>query len=261
MSLTRFLRPFALMVLGLASLSAQQASHNAEQKHWGYSSEGRAVPPADWGTLPGAELCGAGHEQSPIDLASKSSVTKAATPAFDYHPAALSIVNNGHTEQINVDPGSTIRVGGETYKLAQFHFHAPSEHTIDGRHFPLEMHFVHLNDTNQPAVVVGVLVKTGAANRVLDPAMTRLPGAEGKTATFSGRVDLAEVMSSASGFWHYAGSLTTPPCTEHIQWYVLERPIEMSSAEIAAFTKVPHMAHTNRPVQSAAGRTIEHDVR
>jgi carbonic anhydrase len=260
-SLNRILRALALVLFGAAVLAAQQASHNEGQKHWGYSNEGGAVPPADWGSLPGAETCGTGHEQSPIDLASKTPVSKAAGPAFDYHPSALAIVNNGHTEQINVDPSSTITIAGQTYKLAQFHFHAPSEHTIDGRHFPLEIHFVHVNDANQPAVVVGVLVQAGAQNLVLDPAMTHLPGQEGATAAFQGPVDLGRALPSASGFWHYAGSLTTPPCTEHIQWYVMERPVEMSSAEIAAFTKVPHMAHTDRPVQSSTGRTIEHVVR
>jgi len=261
MTLNRFFHPLALCVLGAVYLSAQQASHGEGQKHWGYSSEGGAVPPKDWGTVAGAEVCGTGHEQSPIDLASKSSASSTAGPTFSYQSSALSIVNNGHTAQINVDPGSTITLGGRTYALAQFHFHAPSEHTIDGRHFPLEIHFVHVNDAKQPAVVIGVLVQAGAANPTLGPAMARLPRNESGTSTLPGPVNLAGAFPSASGFWHYAGSLTTPPCTEHIEWFVMERPIEMSKTDIAAFTNIPHMAHTNRPVQSAAGRTIERTVR
>jgi carbonic anhydrase len=166
-------------------------------------------------------------------------------------------VNNGHTVQMTTDPGSTIAVGGKTYKLAQFHFHAPSEHTVDGQHFPLEIHLVHINEANQPAAVVGIMVKEGSANSVIDQPMNQLPSEEGKTTTFKGPFSLSALPSSSGGFWHYAGSLTTPPCTEGIQWFVMVNPIEMSPKEISEFASLPHMAETARPIQALGDRKLE----
>jgi len=255
--LSRLLSPIAIVALAASVLAARQAASTEGQKHWGYSAEGGAIPPSAWGTVPGAALCGTGHQQSPIDLSSKAPVGTSAGLTFDYRASSLAIVNNGHTVQMNTDPGSTISVGGRTYKLAQFHLHAPSEHTIDGQHLPLEIHFVHVNDANQPAVVVGVMVRSGSANSTLDPVMARLPGEEGKTTTFSGPIALAQVLPSSGGFWHYAGSLTTPPCTEGMQWYVMDSPIDMSRQEISAFTSLGHMAHTDRPIQALGDRKVE----
>jgi carbonic anhydrase len=246
-----FVCGFWLLAFGL--LLAAQSSHS--EKHWGYSDEDGAIPPSKWGTLAGASLCGAGHQQSPIDLSTKAPAHSANVPTLDYHASGLSLVNNGHTVQANIDAGSAISVGSTTLTLAQFHFHAPSEHTVDGKHFPLEIHFVHVNDAGQPAAVLGVLVRKGHENAAIDPAMSRLPHDEGKTETLPS-IDLAALPPSG-GFWHYAGSLTTPPCTEGVQWYVMEHAIEMSSHEISEFTSLAHMSHTARPVQPVGDRQVE----
>lgn len=253
----RMLRAVLTAVLIVTFLAAQQTSNTEAPKHWGYTDENGAVPPSQWGTLPDDALCGTGQHQSPINLSSKVPGEKSAGPKFDYHSAAVSIVNNGHTVQVNTDPGNSITVSGKTYKLAQFHFHAPSEHTIDGKHYPLEIHLVHLNDAKQPAAVVGIMVRSGKPNPALAATMSHLPEEEGQTSDFKGPVDLSAIPPTSGGFWSYPGSLTTPPCSEGIQWFVMESSIEMSRQQISAFSSLTHMGDTARPVQAVGDRKVE----
>jgi len=237
--------------------AAPSASHTP---HWGYATGPDVVGPSQWGSLSGNTACSAGHEQSPIDLPAGSTAAmplKAGGPQFTYHPAKLVILDNGHTIQMNTDPGNAINVAGKTYKLAQFHFHAPSEHTIGGKHFPLEIHLVHVDDANRPAAVVGILVKAGESNAALDAAFKHLPQHEGEQADLASPLDLPALPPSTGGFWHYSGSLTTPPCTESVQWFVMDTAISMSQAQIASFTTIPHMDGTARPVQPLGDRKLE----
>src|SRR5262245_47922773 len=110
-NLNQTLRPLVLVAAGVACLAAQQASHSEDQKHWGYSDEGGAIPPSAWGTLPGDALCGAGHQQSPIDLSTRSPVQSTPMPMLVYHISPLALLNNGHTVQASTDSGSTMKVG------------------------------------------------------------------------------------------------------------------------------------------------------
>jgi carbonic anhydrase len=151
-------------------------------------------------------------------------------------------------------------VGGkDTWTLAQFHFHAPSEHTVDGTSYPLEMHLVHLDAAGKPAVVVGVFIRAGKENAALARAFQSLPAKEGDTLERVGdTIDAGALLPADKTFFTYAGSLTTPPCTEGITWYVLKAPIEMSRAQIAAYAymKLEHLGHTNRPIQRLGGRVV-----
>ena len=155
----RFTRA-TVVAIGLATVAVVTLA--AQAKHWGYEDSAESVGPAKWGTLPGDETCGTGKQQTPINV-----VTGAAKPqdlpdlVFGYKPSHLAMLNNGHTEQMTYDAGSTLgRVGSkETWTLAQFHFHAPSEHTVDGTSYPLEVHFVHVDAAGKHARVVGVCIK------------------------------------------------------------------------------------------------------
>ena len=180
---------------------------------------------------------------------------------FGYKPSSLSMINNGHTVQMNYDAGSTLgRTGSSdssTSTLAQFHFHAPSEHTVDGASFPMEAHLVHVNAAGKPVAVVGVFIKTGKENAGLTKAFQGLPAKSGdKSAPDGATIDARTLLPADKTFFTYAGSLTTPPCTEGLTWYVFKTPIEMSPAQIGAFTKLEHLGHTNRPVQSLGGRVV-----
>ena len=226
-------------------------SAHAEQVHWGY--EGASGPTA-WGAL-SAEyiLCAEGKQQSPIDIAA-GSPQDLPEIAFHYRPTNLSIVNNGHTIQVNYTAGSSIEVGGIVYKLLQFHFHAPSEHTINGKHSALEMHLVHQNSDGALAVI-GVLIDSGQTNEEFAPIWSELPAKAGEEQHSENTIIQADNLLPDQHKYHtYDGSLTTPPCSEGVRWFVLQSPIEMSESQISTFENI--INNNNRPVQSLNGREI-----
>ncbi|WP_426754680.1 carbonic anhydrase [Myxococcus sp. Y35] len=228
---------------------------SGEDAHWGYS---QTVSPQRWGELPGNMLCSAGLDQSPIALVtSEADPSHPAAPSFHYGTSRVRMTNNGHTVQFTYDAGSYVEVGGNTYQLAQFHFHTPSEHTKDGVEYPLEVHLVHTDATGTPALVVGVLIKEGFVHPGLFTAFRHLPKHAGEHSQPTGAViNASSLLPLNKTFFKYAGSLTTPPCTEGLQWYVMKHPIEMSDAQIAAFQRLPYLNPNNRPLQPLNGRVI-----
>ena len=249
------------VALGLAIVTiGAVATHGAQAKHWAYEEHGDEIGPAKWGTLPGNAACATGKQQTPINL-----VAGVAKPQdlpnliFGYKPSSLSMINNGHTVQMTYAAGSTLGRTGSTDSstLAQFHFHAPSEHTLDGASFPMEAHLVHVDAGGKPVAVVGVFIKAGSENAGLAKAFRNLPAKSGdKSAPAGATIDAHVLLPADRTFFTYPGSLTTPPCTEGLTWYVFKTPIEMSPAQIDAFTKLEHLGHTNRPIQSLGGRVV-----
>jgi len=226
----------------VASAEAQQC---ATFHHWTYEGEGE---PAHW-----AELreefgqCALGHHQSPIPLSGDAAAADLADVDLAYGPTAVNMLNNGHTIQVDQVVDNRMILDGEPYQLLQFHFHAPSEHVVDGRSYPLEMHLVHRNESGELAVV-GVFIAEGAANSAFDPVWAHLPAAETDGAIPTGAtVDVAALLPAERAHYHYNGSLTTPPCSENVSWMVMKTPVEMSAAQIAAFTAI--MDGNNRPLQ------------
>lgn len=219
--------------------------------HWGYEG---AEGPEFWGELsPDFALCSTGQEQTPIDVPA----TAPANPAditFNYQPTALTIFNNGHTVQVNYDEGSSIDVGGKTYNLKQFHFHTPSEHTLNGQPADLEMHLVHQSADNQLAVV-GVMLKQGAENPAYAPVFNNLPAQESEPSAVSGvTLNAADLLPAERTYYRYNGSLTTPPCSEGVQWLLMNTPVEVAPAQASAFQAI--FAHNARPVQPLNGRSF-----
>jgi carbonic anhydrase len=244
-----------VMVLGLVVVTL-----SAQAKHWAYETHGDAVGPEGWGALPGDAACGTGKQQTPINL-----VSGAARPqdlpnlVFAYKPSRLFMTNNGHTIQMTYDTGSSLGRAGSpaTATLAQFHFHAPSEHTVDGKPYPMELHLVHVDAAGKPVAVVGVFITAGRENAAAAKAFLALPAkADEKAGPAGATIDASGLLPLDKTFFMYPGSLTTPPCTEGITWYVLTHPIEMSAAQIAAFTNIEHLNHTNRPIQHLGDRTV-----
>jgi carbonic anhydrase len=235
--------------LAVAAASAQ-AAHTA---HWSYSG---ATDAAHWAALDeGFKTCKLGHQQSPIDIVTRAAEKPAeAKPiAFAYAAGAAEVVNNGHTVQVNLPEGGSVSIGGTEYKLLQFHFHTPSEEKIDGRNYPLVAHLVH-RDAEGHLAVVAVLFKLGHENAALKPVFTHLPPKEGQTAKLEGAFDAAQLLPPARGYYAFAGSLTTPPCSEEVRWQVLKTPVELSKAQLAAFRKLYTM--NARPVQPLNGRQV-----
>jgi carbonic anhydrase len=235
--------------------SEKPAEHAAPEKHeihWGYEGEGG---PAYWGSLkPEYATCGSGLYQSPIDINNtiKASLDKLA---FSYKETPLKIINNGHSIQVNYEPGSTFTVDGQTYELLQFHFHAPSEHTVKGQFYDMEMHLVHKNSKNELAVV-GVMLKKGTPNNIIQVLWDNIPSEVNKENAVTGiSVNAAGLLPSNTGYYHYFGSLTTPPCSEGVNWSVLKTPIEVSEEQIAKFRSVMGVDN-NRPVLPVNKRFI-----
>lgn len=217
--------------------------------HWSYDGEDG---PAHWGELsPDYALCGTGQSQSPINIPS-SAPSNSADLAMAYEPSAINIFNNGHTIQVNYDAGSTLTVDGSEYQLLQFHFHALSEHTHDGGHSPMEIHFVHQNDQGRLAVI-GAFLEEGAENAAYAPIFNNLPASEGEPMAVAGaQVDADDLLPGTKTYWRYSGSLTTPPCTEGVTWLVMNNPVQVSSGQIASYTAL--YDHNYRPVQAMNDR-------
>jgi len=220
--------------------------------------------PAHWGTIsPTFASCQSGRAQSPIDIVASARRDASDAIVLKFAPTSLRIVhqehvadaiNNGHTIQVNYSEGDTLTVGGRAYQLVQYHFHAPSEHTVNGTRFPMEMHLVHTNAEGQLAVI-GVLITEGAHNVAFDPIWTNLPVTKGVEHHLEHvTVDVDALLPQGRTTYRYEGSLTTPPCSEGVQWFVMTTPIALSKAQIGAFTALFH--GNNRPVQPLLGRSV-----
>ena len=246
----------------LPSLStATTASATASDPVWHYEGD---EGPAHWGTIsPTFASCQSGRAQSPIDIVAPARRDTSDAIVLKFAPTSLRIVhhehvadaiNNGHTIQVNYSDGDTLTVGGRAYQLVQYHFHAPSEHSVNGRQFPMEMHLVHVNAEGQLAVI-GVLISEGTPNAAFDPIWANLPVTKGVEHHLEHvTVDVDALLPTAHTTYRYEGSLTTPPCSEGVKWFVMTTPIALSKAQIGAFTALFH--GNNRPVQPLNGRPV-----
>lgn len=228
-----------------AAAHAPAAAHT-DPSHWAYSDQ------AAWAANAG--VCGSGHEQSPINLSSAAPVAEVPDLAPRYLPTAGTFLNNGHTLQFNLSGNtSVLTIGQDAYGLVQFHFHSPAEHTLDRRAFPVELHFVHRNGAGQLAVV-GVFIEEGAENPALASLLAAKPMGEGETHASQLEMDMNALLPTDRAYFAYAGSLTTPPCSEGVRWNVLRTPIQASPAQIAALRE--SLGASSRHVQPLGQRTV-----
>jgi carbonic anhydrase len=164
------------------------------------------------------------------------------------------MLNNGHTIQVNYAKGSRITVGGEQYELAQFHFHTPSENTVNGKAYDMEMHLVHKNAKGELAVV-GVFFQSGSQNAELDKLWRQLPEKAGEQKTLADTsLSAANLLPQDRSYAHFNGSLTTPPCSENVNWFVIREPLQASAEQISRISTI--MGHNARPVQNLNKRFV-----
>ena len=269
-TLSRSLIVGLAMAAAAAASDAQQSATRPSKPHpdeptWHYEG---AEGPANWGKLsPKFAACAAGRAQSPIDIrnatpASGAPVLKTAFPAaalrIVHHEHRADSLNNGHTIQVNYSEGDTLTVGDTSYQLAQYHFHAPSEHRVNGTAFPMEMHMVHRTAGGRLAVV-GVFIEEGRHNPAFDPVWSNLPTKKGaETHLAAVTVDIDALLPGTRTTYRYDGSLTTPPCSEGVRWFVMTSPIGLSAAQIGQFTAL--ISGNNRPVQPLNRRQVVTDV-
>jgi carbonic anhydrase len=242
--------PFFLLIVLIADSSTGWTAGELAPSHWSYEGQDGTV---HWNMLsPAYMACETGSHQSPINITMPRHATMQEQLAFRYQSASVHTLDNGHTIQVNVPSGNELRLNGRAYRLKQFHFHEPSEHHVDGRTYPMELHLVH-QDVNRHVIVIAVLVETGLPNQPLAKLWTMLPrkeGQQGAEHAFNPR----DLLPSSTHYFSYHGSLTTPPCTEGVQWIILRDTITMSAEQIAQFVSV--IGHNARPIQSLHSRKV-----
>ncbi|MCB0697909.1 MAG: carbonic anhydrase family protein [Chitinophagaceae bacterium] len=220
-----------------------------EEAHWNYEQ------PETWGGVSGD--C-QGVIQSPIDINTFATLKAVLPPLeFNYNDFPISIIDNGHTIQVNTntsDAVNTVTYNGKQYKLKQFHFHAKSEHTINGYHTPMEMHLVHANDDGE-IMVVGLMIEQGdTPNALIDAVWSNLPGEKMHEHTTGTYINLNTILPLSPGYFNYIGSLTTPPCSMGLQWMVMKTPVKLSADQIATFRAL--YDHNYRPTQKLNNRIV-----
>lgn len=233
--------------------------------HWTYADKAEDGP-THWGSLAESfAACEKGTTQSPIDI--KNTVLKDNAPIIEFHysPVTVAVENNGHTIVANMpDAENHITIDHEKYTLAQFHFHNPSEHMIKGHAAEMELHLVHKNEKGGLAVIGVMLNEEGKKeNTVLQPIWNKIAkkyaghgNHDDKHDNHDGpKIDLPNVLPKGRDFFHYAGSLTTPPCSEGVRWFVLKEAVSISSAQVQKYNKT-FGGPTNRPVQPLHEREI-----
>jgi carbonic anhydrase len=221
--------------------------------HWSYEGE---EGPERWGELdPSYALCAEGSAQTPIDIVNPLPA-ELADPEFAYEAGTAGVENTGHTIQANATPGSVLRFGGEEYPLAQMHFHAPSEHTIEGVRSPVEVHFVHKTEDDRISVIGVQLTAVESPNEAWRPFIDALTVEEAETVEAS--VDWRAMLPADPSTIRYSGSLTTPPCTEGVSWLLMQQPVAVSAEQIEAFETA--YSGNNRPLQPLNDRVVQADA-
>ncbi|HET9643861.1 MAG TPA: carbonic anhydrase family protein [Burkholderiaceae bacterium] len=218
---------------------------------WSYEGE---TGPAAWGRLSHEfAKCATGSRQSPIDI--RDGFRLQLDPIeFHYHPSAFRVIDNGHTVQVNLEPGNFIRVLGRRYDLVQFHFHRPSEERIAGKQYDLSVHLIH-RDAEGRLAVVAVLLERGAGQPVIQTVWNHLPLEKGEEQAAPAPLDPRQLLPTEGAYYTYMGSLTTPPCTEGVLWLVMKQPVSASDEQIGIFSRL-YPANA-RPTQPTAGRMIK----
>ena len=214
--------------------------------HWDYEGE---MGPEHWGKE--FPTCGKGKSQAPLNI--KGPFEKVRFNVVpDYKPGPLKIINNGHTIQVNVVPGSKLRIDGKAFDLLQFHFHRPSEEHINGKPSAMVIHFVHKNDAGELAVL-GVLLQEGNENPGIKTLWSYAPPKEGpEVAPDNVAFNPNNLLPREMEFFHYDGSLTTPPCTEKVKFFILKSQVNISKEQITQF---PFKMNA-RPIQALNDRKI-----
>lgn len=234
-----------IMAATAVTLLFSVANAETHEKHWDYSKNG----PAHWGEF--SKICAEGRAQSPINILPGKLVQLDAKHTLNIHesiPTTAKVIDNGHSIKVIPIEGGTIELNGETFKLLQFHFHGKSEHTVDGKHYDMVAHLVHQNPKTKQLAVIAVFFEEGENSPTLDNIL----GGIGKEIQINPG-DLT--LDNTQHYFHYIGSLTTPPCSENVHWYLLKQPVKASKSQIEAFRK--YYLDNERPVQEVNDRTIE----
>lgn len=245
---------FAAFLLAVSAAAAAQSTTPAG--NWSYQGKTGAL---EWGRLdPAYQLCSKGHQQSPIDIRGARLNVKLQPIEFHYIAGPVTLINDGRTIVAKVDPGSYILAGGVRYELVEYSFHHPSEATVRGKLSDMEIQLLHKSaDGNLAVVAIRLVEDIGNPNATLATLWPHLPSSAGATAKVDEMVSTAGLLPSDRGYWTYTGSLTTPPCTEGVRWFVFEQELGLSRSQLRAFAALFRI--NTRGLQDPHGRRIEAD--
>lgn len=251
MKINKLLANIATVILLASALLA--GGHGT---HWGYTGHGA---PEHWGDLStDFSICKNGKSQSPINISSAVIIESSNLQKilFDYSTQISSVVNNGHTIQVNFDKGSSIVVDEIEFSLIQLHFHTPSENQIDGKSFPLEGHFVHAAKDGSLAVVA-LMFEDGAKNLFIEKVWAKMPHKVGQQSALSiSAKEINALLPLNKEYYRFAGSLTTPPCSEGVRWLVLKNYTTISKSQVKEFIQIFNNYANNRPIQPINARKV-----
>ena len=244
----------ALSTLLLMSCGAMhhKVIHQEKNIHWSYAGDGN---PENWSYISEAYKDCGGKAQSPINIETQKvkQVLDKHSLKINYNSSKVNIVNNGHTVQFNISAKNNLIFNGKSYELKQFHLHSLSEHTIDSKYSPLEVHFVN-KATDNTYAVISVLFKEGDVSPFFEKFLSKLPKKEGKYSEDQSFV-IREMLSQTSQFYHYKGSFTTPPCTEVVEWIVLTERLTASKTQLDQLHAL--LDNNYRPTQLINKREVE----
>ncbi len=241
----------ALFIVALSFGVSLPAYAAGDHVSWGYTGQESAK---HWGDLSDAfDACKSGVAQSPVNI-EKFVQEEGVISSMSYLPSPLEVENNGHSVSVQYQPGSGFHAGDKNYDLLGIHFHTPSEHYIDGAPYPMEAHFVHKSDDGDVAVIA-VMLKVGAHNPVIEGIWQNVPSEGDVKEVAAVEITASDLMPEDKSYYRYEGSLTTPPCTEDVQWFVMQEPIELSEEQLRAFQFV--FPVNARPIQPLGARVVK----
>jgi carbonic anhydrase len=231
----------------------KRAAKPAPMPHWSYHG---ADGPDNWGKLHASYgLCDSGKQQSPIDIRGSIGVDLPEL-RFNYAPSRFSVANNGHTLEVAYSAGGSLTFATKTYQLVQFHFHRPAEEKIEGKSFEMVAHLLH-RDSQGALAVVAVLMTVGAENPFIQALWNHIPLVAGQAMASAAdiAIDLNRFLPKERQLYNYMGSLTTPPCSEGVQWFVFKEPVEVSPEQLRTFARL--FPNNARPIQPTHDRLIK----
>jgi carbonic anhydrase len=243
------LSAFAVLCFSAGTLACAQTGAT-----WDYAGK---RGPLVWGKLdPAYRTCSGGHQQSPIDIRGAHLNTALQPLEFHYIAGPVTLENTGNMIVVHVDPGSYMVADGVRYQLERLEFHHPTEESVRGKLTDLGVEFVHKSSDGKMAIVaLRLTMDRGDPNAVLAELWPHLPAAANTSQKVTDDVNPAGLFPADRGYWTYTGSLTTPPCTEGVRWFVFENELTLSREQLRAYTAIFRM--NSRPIQETHGRRVE----
>ncbi len=227
-----FLFAFVCFFSCKKDIESDKNDNRKGHKDWSYDGE---TSPEHWDEIFENSDCG-GEHQSPINIVEAKTIKSetefnSSKILYDKEIELKEVKNNGHTIEFDFDKGDSIHYINENYQLIQLHFHEPSEHTINGIRYPIEIHLVHKSTKNN-LTVLSVLAKEGNESQLFEFFESFLPLKKGEYKVINKTIDLTTLFPVSKDYYSYSGSLTTPPCTENVNWVIFKQPIVISLDEV-----------------------------